>query len=157
VSDAVAIDDEPLTSVVAATLIAALNADLADRYPNPDDNFLSLDADEVGPGRGAFVVAGTGDGTAVGCGAVRMIEPGVAEVKRMYVVPEWRGRRVAAQVLAALVARAGDLGVGRLVLETGERQHEAIALYEREGFRRIPRFGPYVDAVQSVCMERVLR
>jgi GNAT superfamily N-acetyltransferase len=155
-SDAIAIHDEPLTSVVAVTLIAALNAELAQRYPNPDDNFISLDPDEVGSGRGAFVVARADDGTAIGCGAVRVIERGVAEVKRMYVAPAWRGRRVAAQVLAALVARAGDLGAGRLVLETGERQPEAIALYEREGFHRIPRFGPYVDAVNSVCMERVL-
>jgi ribosomal protein S18 acetylase RimI-like enzyme len=63
---------------------------------------------------------------------------------------------VAARVLAALVARAADLDVSRLVLETGDRQPEAIALYERNGFRRIPRFGPYVDAVNSVCMERML-
>jgi GNAT superfamily N-acetyltransferase len=156
VSDAVEISDEPLTSAVAATLIAALNAELTQRYPNPEDNFFSLDPDEVGPGRGAFLVARAVDGTAVGCGAVRVIEPGVGEVKRMYVVPAWRGRRVAARVLAALVARAGDLDVGRFVLETGDRQPEAIALYERNGFHRIPRFGPYVDAVNSVCMERVL-
>jgi GNAT superfamily N-acetyltransferase len=156
VSDAVEISDEPLTSAVAATLITALNAELTQRYPNPEDNFFSLDPDEVGPGRGAFLVARAVDGTAVGCGAVRVIEPGVGEVKRMYVVPAWRGRRVAARVLAALVARAGDLDVRRLVLETGDRQPEAIALYERNGFRRIARFGPYVDAVNSVCMERVL-
>jgi GNAT superfamily N-acetyltransferase len=156
VNDAIEISDEPLSSAVAGVLIAALNAELTQRYPNPEDNFFSLDPDEVGPGRGAFVVARAGDGTAVGCGAVRVIEPGVGEVKRMYVVPAWRGRRVAARVLATLVARAGDLGVSRLVLETGDRQPEAIALYERSGFNRIPRFGPYVDAVNSVCMERVL-
>jgi GNAT superfamily N-acetyltransferase len=156
VNDVIELSDEPLSSAVAEALIAALNAELTERYPNPEDNFFSLDPDEVGPGRGAFVVARAVDGTAVGCGAVRVIEPGVAEVKRMYVVPDWRGRRVAARVLAALVERAGDLDVRRLVLETGDRQPEAIALYERHGFRRIPRFGPYIDAVNSVCMERVL-
>jgi GNAT superfamily N-acetyltransferase len=156
VNEVVEIRDEPLSSPVAQALITALNAELTERYPNPEDNFFSLDPDEVVPGRGAFVVARADGGTAVGCGAVRLIEPGVAEVKRMYVVPAWRGRRVAARVLAALVERAGELDARRLVLETGDRQPEAIALYERNGFRRIPRFGPYVDAVNSVCMERVL-
>jgi GNAT superfamily N-acetyltransferase len=153
---AVQIADEPLTSADARALIAALDAELTERYPNPEDNFLSLDADEVSRGRGAFLVARTSARTAIGCGAVRLVEPAVAELKRMYVVPAWRGRRVGTDLLAALVERAGALGARRVVLEAGERQPEAIALYERTGFRRIPCFGPYAAAVNSVCMERVL-
>ena len=136
-NDAIRIADEPLHSPVAVALIGA------------------LDADEVAPGRGAFVVARRA-GDVVGCGAVRILEPGVAEVKRMYVVPDRRGEGVGGTVLAALVSRARDLGAARLVLETGSQQPEAIALYERNGFHRIPCFGPYAGATNSVCMERLL-
>ncbi|WP_437818266.1 GNAT family N-acetyltransferase [Sorangium sp. So ce1078] len=67
-----------------------------------------------------------------------------------------RGRGVARAVLAALEEEARRLGVTRLVLETGERQPEALALYSRTGFRRIPPFGEYVDSPLSVCLEKLL-
>ena len=75
-----------------------------------------------------------------------------AEIKRMYVDPAVRGRKVGLALLDALEARAGALGVTRFVLETGDRQHEAIGLYERAGYARIPPFGDYVDSPLSVCM-----
>jgi GNAT superfamily N-acetyltransferase len=87
---------------------------------------------------------------------VRRLAADVAEIKRMYVVPAWRGRRVGAVILTALAAEACALGVSRLVLETGERQPEAIALYRRAGFTVIPRFGEYVDSALSLCMEKSL-
>jgi hypothetical protein len=72
---------EPLHSAVARVLISALNADLLARYPAEGATHFRLDAEEVGPGRGAFVVAYRG-GEPIGCGAVRRLDDGVAEVER---------------------------------------------------------------------------
>ncbi len=146
---------EPLDSAVARQLIASLNAELLARYPEEGATHFRLDVDEVAPGRGAFVVAYRADDP-VGCGAIRRIDDDVAEIKRMYVVPEARGARLAAAILAALEAEARALAVARLVLETGERQPEAIALYRRAGFVVIPRFGEYVDSALSLCMAKAL-
>src|SRR5712671_6552779 len=82
---------EELSAPVVQRLIAALNAELEARYPEEGANFFRLDPEEVGEGRGVFLVAYLA-GTPVGCGAVRQIEPGVAEIKRMYVDPAVRGR-----------------------------------------------------------------
>ena len=84
------------------------------------------------------LVARDPTGTAVGCGALRALGDGVAEVKRMYVVPEARGRGVSKVVLAGLEDAARSRGWTLLRLETGPRQPEAIALYEGAGYRPIP-------------------
>jgi GNAT superfamily N-acetyltransferase len=149
-----------LDDPIARTLIAALNAELLGRYPEEGATHFRLDADEVASGRGAFVVAWR-DAAALGCGAVRRLDADVAgaaaaELKRMYVVPSARGARVGAGILAALEGEARALGVTRLVLETGERQPEALALYRRTGFVEIPRFGAYVESALSVCMAKTL-
>lgn len=146
---------EEITSSVAQEVIGALNAELEQRYPEDGANFFRLDADEVADGRGAFLVAYI-DGRPVGCGAVRRNEPGVAEIKRMYILPEARGRGIGRLVLDELEAVARQLGVHRLVLETGPRQPEALALYRRAGFVEIPLFGEYVGAEFSVCMAKDL-
>jgi putative acetyltransferase len=142
---------ESLDSPTARALIAALDAELDERYPEEGANHFRLDPNEVAPGRGAFLVAYVDD-IAVGCGAVRLNEPGVAEIKRMYVAQEWRGRGIAGAVLAALEDQARRLGARRLVLETGARQPESIAVYARAGFVEIPRFGEYLDSPLSLCM-----
>ena len=147
---------ENLASYVAEQLIAALNAELEHRYPEEGANFFRLDADEVADGRGAFLVAYLGE-TPIGCGAVRRIEPRVAEIKRMYVAPTARGRGVGRQMLLELETIARQLGAERIVLETGPRQPEAIALYRRAGFVEIALFGDYLDSPHpelSVCMEK---
>jgi GNAT superfamily N-acetyltransferase len=144
-----------IVSPVVRGLIAALNAELSSRYPEEGATHFRLDPDEVAPGRGAFLVAARA-GRPVGCGAVRRIEAGVAEVKRMYVAPEVRGLGVGRAVLSALEAEARALGCARLVLETGVRQQEALRLYERAGFTRVPAFGEYVDSPLSVCMAKDL-
>jgi GNAT superfamily N-acetyltransferase len=151
----IVIRDEALDSAVAHSLITRLNAELRGAYPEPGANHFRLDPAEVAPGRGAFLVAFEGD-AAVGCGGIRVLEPGTAEVKRMFVDPACRGRGVAARVLAALEDRARSYGVTRFLLETGTRQLPAIALYTRAGYVRIPPFGEYVaSASTSVCMEKV--
>ncbi|XXX46314.1 GNAT family N-acetyltransferase [Sorangium sp. So ce119] len=145
-----------IASPAAQALIEALNAELSSRYPEEGANHFALEEDEVAEDRGAFLVARDGDGRPLGCGALRRLDARTAEIKRMYVPPEARGRGVARAVLAALEAEARRLGVTRLVLETGERQPEALALYTRAGFRRIPPFGEYVDSPLSVCLEKLL-
>jgi GNAT superfamily N-acetyltransferase len=146
---------ESLESSVALQLIASLNAELSGRYPEESARHFRLDPDEVTPGRGAFLVA-YWEGQPVGCGAVRRLGSHTAELKRMYVAPVYRGRGVGRALLDTLEAEARGLGVNRLVLETGVRQPEAIALYERAGFRQVPVFGEYVDSPLSVCMAKEL-
>jgi ribosomal protein S18 acetylase RimI-like enzyme len=156
-SDAVTVARADIHSPGARALIEALNAELLSRYPEPGtpDHF-ELDADEVALGRGAFLIASRA-GEPVGCGAVRRIEPGTGEIKRMYVSLAGRGLGVGRAVLAALEVEARALGLERLVLETGVRQPEALALYERAGFSRIGRFGDYEDHALSIFMGKALR
>jgi putative acetyltransferase len=144
-----------LLSPDAQALIAALNAELSAAYPEPGATHFRLDADDVAEGRGVFLMAMDGD-RPTGCGAVRRLGRRSGEIKRMYVVPEARGRGVGREILSALEAEARGLGLTRLLLETGQRQTEAIALYERAGFSRIPTFGEYVGSPTSVCMAKEL-
>ncbi len=151
----VGVRGEQLSSAAAVALVTALNTELSGRYPNRLDCHFDLAEEEVAAGRGMFVVASIGD-TDVGCGAVRLIDDDVAELKRMFVVPELRGRRIAAVVLSALEDKARALGANRIVLETGIRSPEALALYGRAGYHEIEKFGPYVASSVSVCMGKDL-
>ena len=92
----------------------------------------------------------------VACGALRQLETDIAELKRVYVVPEFRRRGLARRLLAALEQRAADLGFRLIRLETGKRQPEAVALYEASGYRRIPPFGRHAGDPMSVCFEKAL-
>ncbi len=105
------------------------------------------------------LVARDEGGTPLGCGALRVLGDGVAEVKRMYVMRGARGRGVSPAVLAALEDTARDRGWTTLRLETGPLQPEAIGLYTSAGYRPIEAFGAYVgdpDADDSLFFERVL-
>ena len=74
----------------------------------------------------------------------------------MFVAPEARGAGVATALLTALERTAEEHGVARVVLETGPLQPEAIALYEKHGYARIPNFGPYVGDPLSLCFAKDL-
>jgi GNAT superfamily N-acetyltransferase len=149
---------ENFLSSLSQQLVSALNDELDARYPEEGANYFDLDAEEVAAGRGAFLVAFIA-GKPVGCGAVRRIAPTVAEIKRMYVAPSARSRGVGRRILDELESIARELGATRLVLETGVRQPEALALYTRAGFTTIPLFGRYGDTPHpelSVCMGKQL-
>ena len=88
--------------------------------------------------------------------AALLRNPGYWEVKRVFVSPGFRRRALAQQALAKVEQSAGGLGVRELVLQTGILQPEAIALYAREGWDRIPGFGPYAGDEGSVCFRKVL-
>jgi putative acetyltransferase len=150
-----AIVPEPLTSPDVQALIARLNAELTASYPNPEDNFFELGQEQVDGRQGVLLVARV-DGEAVGCGALRRLDPDTGEIKRMYVAPPVRGTGVGARILGELERRARSMGIRRLVLETGERQASAVRLYERAGFARIPCFGEYAAAPLSLCMGKDL-
>jgi GNAT superfamily N-acetyltransferase len=149
----VTIERVDILSSTARDLILALNEELSGRYPEQGACHFRLDAQEVAEGRGAFLVAYRGE-RPIGCGAIRRIEEGVGELKRMYVCLEERCRGVGRAIVDALEEEAGKLRIKRLVLETGIRNPEAIALYERAGFRRIAAFGEYVGSPISVCMAK---
>ncbi|MGD9701746.1 MAG: GNAT family N-acetyltransferase [Acidimicrobiia bacterium] len=147
---------EPVTlgDARAARLIGALDAELEARYPEPGSNFFRLDPNEVTGDRGVVLLATFG-GQAAGCGAVRMLDDTTGEIKRMYVAPQLRGRKLGAAMLSELERAADQLGAKRLVLETGTRQPEAMTVYERAGFTTVPCWGEYAAAPLSVCMEKV--
>jgi ribosomal protein S18 acetylase RimI-like enzyme len=142
-------------SPAAAELIGALSRELAARYDFSDDGSGNFKPEDVVGPRSEFLV-GFIDGQPVACGAFRAMDDGAAEIKRMDVVPERRGRGFSKLVLAELERRAARMGYAVARLETGTRQPEAIALYERSGYRRIPNFGIYVGNPQSVCFEKGL-
>ena len=163
--DQLEITVEPLTGNAAAVLITALNTELSAHYPEPGATHFGLSASEVASGNGAFVVARWLN-RAVGCGAlrrpqspelVRELGPNVGELKRMYVVPDMRGRGIGRALLERLESEARDVGLSRIVLETGTRQSEAIALYRRAGFTPIPAYGEYTASPDtSLCFAKDL-
>ncbi|HSY07504.1 MAG TPA: GNAT family N-acetyltransferase [Steroidobacteraceae bacterium] len=155
-ADALTIRREELHSQAAQRLIEALNAELRAMYPEPGATHFRLDVDEVCAARGAFLV-GYVDAQSVACGAIRCIDAQAAEIKRMYVIPAARGRGFSKLMLAALEEHARQLGMRRLVLETGPRQLAALALYRHAGFASVPRFGEYVKSELSLCMGRDLQ
>lgn len=91
---------------------------------------------------------------AVGCGAFKEYEPEIAEIKRMFVRPECRGRGVAGKILAELENWAKELNFSECVLETGWKQPEAVRLYQKSGYEIIPNYGQYEGIENSVCMRK---
>jgi putative acetyltransferase len=96
------------------------------------------------------------DGVAAGCGGVKLFGADYAEIKRMYVRPQFRGHGLGKAMLNHLAAYSTQHGIRLLRLETGIYQTEAIGLYEQFGFRRIPPFGEYFDDPVSLCYEKRL-
>lgn len=93
----------------------------------------------------------------VGCGAVKPFSETSAEVKRMFVHPENRKQGIAARILAELENWAAELGFSACVLETGKKQPEAIALYQKAGYHITPNYGQYIGVDNSVCMLKTLK
>ena len=92
----------------------------------------------------------------VGCGAIKQYANDTMEVKRMYVLPEKRGHGIAASILNELEVWAKELYYTRCILETGQKQPEAIALYKKEGYQIIPNYGQYEGINNSICFEKLL-
>jgi ribosomal protein S18 acetylase RimI-like enzyme len=151
----------PITHPDAALLVEEVQEEYVVRYGGRDET--PIDPTYFEEPAGAFFV-GYLDGRPVATGAWhRRSDVEVdgtsltAEVKRMYVAPAARGRRLARAMLAHLEETARAAGAEVMVLETGQRQPEAIALYRSSGYLPIPGFGFYKDAPLSLCMARSLR
>ena len=130
--------DEP---EVRALITLALG-DLSERYGGTGDDTPVTPA-EFAPPLGRFFVA-LDDGRMIGCAGWRT-HGSDAELKRMFTVRAARGRGIARRLLATVETSARADGRKRVILETGSRQPEAIALYQSAGYRRIEDFGYYKD------------
>ncbi len=94
--------------------------------------------------------------TAVGCGAFKEYEKETAEIKRMYVRENVRGRGIAKLILNELEAWAKESDFAECVLETGLKQPEAIALYRKSGYEKMLGYGQYLNVANSVCMRKTI-
>lgn len=149
-----------LTDADTRALIAQVQAEYTLLYGSPDDSPLTDGGFD--PQRGAFFL-GYVDGVRVAMGGWRRRcdvpafgRSDAAEVKRMYVAPTARRRGYARLVLTHLEETARAAGADLMVLETGTRQPEAIALYASAGYRRIGDFGHYAWSPLSRCFGKPL-
>lgn len=92
--------------------------------------------------------------TVVGCGCFKRFDEQTAEIKRMFVKKEYRGQGIARTILAELEKWATENGFNRTILETGIKQHEAIGLYIKNGYYKIPNYGQYAGNANSVCLKK---
>ena len=122
-------------------------------YAGEADIGLTREGAMFEPPDGVFLVVRDG-GRAVACGGICRFDETRAELKRMYVVPEARGRGLGRRVLVELEERALLLGYTGVVLETGDRQPEALGLYVSAGYERIPCYPPYSERSLSLCFEK---
>ena len=140
--------EEPGTADAAA-LLAAYRAELDARFPGgytPPPTWAAA-ADQLVPPRGAFLVVRL-DGEPLGCGGIRVLEPGIAEVKHMWLSPKLRGSGLGRGLLEALEQWGRDLGCTLVRLDTSPHLPEAIALYRSFGYREIPQYNDHdLDAL----------
>ena len=134
-------------SSVARTATDAYFAELDRRFPSgfdPGAGGAGQDATALRAPDGAFVVAGS-DGEVVGCGGLQRVDDRTDEIKRMWIHPEWRGLGIGARLLARLEDIGRDRGSVQVILDTNETLVEAVAMYERSGYRSIERYNdnPY--------------
>lgn len=125
----------------ASDLIDAMVAEMQSLYGIVGHVGVPLDLSELAPPEGVYLVGRAGPaGEIVAGGGVRTIGEGIGEIKRMYIVPAWRGRGAGGQLLAALEGAARDLGLPTVRLDTGPKQPGARHLYEKSGYRSIANY-----------------
>lgn len=103
-----------------------------------------------------FVVVMYLDKEPIGCGAFREFDSDTIEIKRMFVKPTQRGTGAASKILKELETEAKKVGYQRCILETGDRQVEAVKFYHKVGYQRIPNYGQYAEVTGSNCFEKRL-
>lgn len=131
-------------------LVKQLDADLAER--DGEDHPFYAQYNKIDMIKYAVIAYDNGEPSA--CGAIKEYDPGTIEVKRMFTLPENRGRGLATRVLAELEKWAAELSYKKCILETGKKQPEAIAVYKKNGYKIIPNYGQYAEVENSVCFEK---
>lgn len=137
---------------VFVSLVRLLDADLRVRDGEEHAFYSQFNKIDSIP----YVILAYDEGKPVGCGAIKPFSPTQMEVKRMYVMPEYRSKGIASQILHRLEAGCKEMHIFHCVLETGTKQPEAIHLYEKSGYTRIPNYGQYLNVENSVCFEKRL-
>jgi GNAT superfamily N-acetyltransferase len=139
----------------ALDLVAAMWAGIVDMYPRVgDDDGPSATPEDFSPPGGAFVI-GWEDGAPVAGGGIKRLDDTTAEIKRMYVAPEARGRGVGRALLTALEDEARRMGYHAVRLDTGRFQTAALRMYRESGYREIEDYNANVYA--SFWGEKALR
>ncbi len=133
-------------------LIPLLDKDLRSRYQALQDVY---DQHNIVVNVDTVVIAYEGR-QAVGCGCFKEFNDSTVEIKRMYVKPEYRRQGISSTVLNELETWALESGYSEAVLETGNQQDEAIALYKKQGYEVIPNYPPYEAMGTSICMKKRL-
>jgi len=153
-NNSVEIKAENSFSNVANELILELTKELAIRYEFTYDGSGAFQPDDVlGEKAGFFVVWHCGN--PIGCGALRpLFENEIVEIKRMFVKHEYRGNGIAKLLLKKLEETAIQMGYIKIWLETGDRQPEAIQLYEKSGYSRIPDYGNYKENLHNNSLRK---
>jgi ribosomal protein S18 acetylase RimI-like enzyme len=141
--------DDPL----AQELIGRVQQEYVERYGGPDE--AAVTPEEFVPPHGVFLAVEV-DGVPAGCGAWRTVDDGRAEIKRVYVDPAFRRRGIAQAVVDALEAGAARAGCRSVVLNTGHRQPEALALYAAAGYSVVPGYGIYACEPDAVFLGKDL-
>lgn len=143
----------PYDAPEATELIDELQLEYVARYGGPDAT--PVDPQQFDVPHGAFFVAHR-DAEVIGCAGLRRHSDVEVEVKRMFVRRAFRRRGLSRQMLSLLEDEARALGFGRIILETGLEQPEAIGLYESSGYESIPGFGHYRDSPLNRCYAKQL-
>jgi len=131
-------------------LVKYLDAELADLDGDEHEFYAQLNkTDKI-----KHVIIAYENDKPVSCGAIREYSPTIMEVKRMYTLPEHRGKGFATKILDELEKWAAELTYQKCILETGKRQPAAIWLYQKNGYKTIPNYGKYVAMENSVCFEK---
>ena len=134
------------------SLVALLDADLARR--DGDEHAFYAQFNKIATIRNAIVCSV--DDKAIGCGAFREYDESKVEIKRMFVLPLYRGHGIALKILNELELWAAELNYREYILETGKKQPEAIRLYQKAGYSMIPGYGQYLNVENSVCMMKTV-
>jgi GNAT superfamily N-acetyltransferase len=131
-------------------MVALLDAELAERDGEDNKFYAQFNGIEALK----HTIVAYYNGNAVACGALKPFDHVAMEVKRMYVAPSFRGKAIATGILEELEKWAMELHFEKCVLETGKRQPEAIALYQKNGYSIIPNYGQYQGIENSVCFQK---
>lgn len=157
------IQTRPFDHPDAVKLNDQVQLEYDERYGDGGD-LTPLDPSMFLPPRGLYLLAYDEQDRPVATGGWRTQDrnaegywDGDAEIKRMFVIPEGRGRGLARRMLAALEEDARNAGRVRMVLETGDQQPEAIALYASSGYTVCEKFGHYREYESSICMAKPLQ